>query len=95
MEADWLSIIQIMWIVIPILGLMIVMQWPESQAKFLLIIFLGGRIAVQIGYKFLDRVGFEYAYILSVVSILLQFVFLCALFNLGMMLSEKNSNDTL
>lgn len=93
---DWYFLIQIMWIVIPILGLLIVMQWPDSQAKFLFVIFLGGRIAVQVGYRFIDQLELAHAYtILSVASILLQFVFLCALFNLGMMLSEKNSNDSL
>ena len=95
MGADLVALFQIMWIVIPILGVLIVSQWPECQAKFLFLIFLVGRIVVQIGYRFLDKVGFEYAYILNIAGLLLQLVLLSALFNLGMMLSQKNSDDTL
>ncbi|BBM85950.1 hypothetical protein [Candidatus Uabimicrobium amorphum] len=95
MGADFVSLLQIMWLVIPILGVLIVSQWPDCPAKLLFMIFLLGRIAVQIGYRFLDQVGFQYSYILNIASLLLQLVLLSALFNLGMMLSQKNSDDTL
>ncbi|WP_372365290.1 hypothetical protein [Candidatus Uabimicrobium sp. HlEnr_7] len=93
MNEQFYSVIRIIWIVLPAIALLATLQWPSGRNKSLMILFLAGNIATQIGYRIAASIDLNIYPALSIFSILLYLLFISVLFDLGFVLSEKNKDN--